>query len=233
MPSSSATRLTFLLATTSSTKKLEVALSRGCLGEMATSGGLAAAGAIVTPSNPAMCGNLSNWWGFAGRRNVDGLLRELAGPGLAAECALLSPIAPESTTNSTGKLLPGRARSTGAHRLLASKLIHVLPPSNYHHSPQESEGLLRAAYQEAVLLAEAEAMTRLAVPALGCGVFRIPPAVSAVAAFDAVDAAAAAPAVQTLSAIEFVLKDHLVFRAFAAEAKARKRWAAGGSRPSS
>ena len=64
---------------------MKVLVRFGCIGAVASSGRLAAGG-LVTSSNPLLCGNKSLWWGFSRKRNVDGLIRQIAGPGLAAEC---------------------------------------------------------------------------------------------------------------------------------------------------
>lgn len=123
------------------TASTKVSVRKGCIGDAVQSGRFAAGG-IVTPSNPLMCGNQSDWWGFKNSggidlRNVDGLLRELA-PGLATECSELKPIGP-----SEQRLLPGMARATGAGELRTACVIHALGPPT-HHGPA-SEMQLREA----------------------------------------------------------------------------------------
>ena len=202
---------------------LRLLVRYGCIGAAATSGRFEAGG-VVTPSNALTCGNRSDWWGFAGVANVDGALRERAGPGLAHECDMLRPL-----TEGGEKLLPHAARATGAHELRAAAVIHALAPTSYYS--RDSEASLRQTYERALRLADELALPSLALPALACGVAGFPPTTGARAALDAVEvhaarrqllleepAAAASPPPQTL---EFVLRDEKVYAAFADAAHAR------------
>lgn len=103
---------------------LKLCVRFGCLGAVAMSGKFAAGG-IVTSSNPLICGNKSGWWGFSGRKNVDGIVREYAGPELARECDALSPVGPDGQ-----RLLPCTVRATGAHSLKARKVLHAAGPTS-------------------------------------------------------------------------------------------------------
>lgn len=204
---------------------LRLLVRYGCIGAAATSGRFEAGG-VVTPSNALMCGNRSDWWGFAGVANVDGALRERAGPGLARECDALRPL-----TEGGDKLLPHTARATGAHDLRAAAVIHALAPTSYYS--RDSELSLRRTYEHALHLADEElALPSLALPALACGVAGFPAGAGARAALDAVERHTARrqllfdPAVAgSALTLEFVLRDQRVYAAFADAAFAR--WGKG------
>ena len=198
---------------------LKLQVRFGCLGDAAMSG-RHAAGGVVTPSNPQLCGNKSGWWGFTGVANADGALRERAGAGLEAECDALPAAAAGGV-----KLLPSTVRATGAHGLRATAVLHALGPSSFH--ARESEAALGRTYDACLRLADELHLPSLALPALCCGVAGFPAAVGARAALDAVDrhcAAAAAAGVGggTLARLEFVLLERRVFNAFADAA--HERW---------
>lgn len=189
----------------------------GCIGAAATSGRFAAGG-IVTSSNPLLCGNLSPWWGFTGKQNADGILREAAGPGLVAECESLPSIGPEGE-----KLLPGDARATAAHQLAADSMIHALAPTS--HRSANGEKVLRRTYERCLMLADERELPCLALPAIGCGVNAFPPSVGARAAMDAVERSLAGPtpavARGATMLVEFVLADEGCYAAYADAAHAR------------
>jgi len=192
---------------------------------------------IVTPSNAFLCGNKSSWWGFVGQENVDGLLRDLAGPSLADECDAL----PILTAGAMEKLLPSAVHATGAHGLNARHILHAhAPTSAYPRKPAELA--LRRTYLRCLQCAHDLEIESLALPALGCGVAGFPAARGARAAYDAIEDAASlglwsvaegeiadGPSVDaaatTTSArpprIEFVLLDERVYAAFADAAHCR------------
>jgi len=194
---------------------LKILVRYGCIGVAAMSGRFASGG-IVTSSNPQCCGNRSDWWGFKGVANVDGVLRDCAGPGLLQECAALPPVLGSEAET---RLLPGSARATGAHGLLSCKVIHVVTPTSYY--THGSEQALRRAYASCLRLAGALDLASLAVPALGCGISGFPAAVGARTAFDALEEAEAANEAACLERVEFVLLDDTVYAAFADEAHVR------------
>ena len=205
-------------------KALRVSVRYGCIGAAAMSGRFEQGG-VVTASNALMCGNRSDWWGFVGVTNVDGALRERAGPGLAHECDALRPLAEGGE-----KLLPHTARATGAHGLRAAAVIHALAPTS--HYSRDSEGALRRTYEHTLHLADDLALRSLALPALACGVASFPAATGARAALDAVEQHAARrqlllepSAAEPPQTLEFVLQDERVYAAFADAAHAR--WGKG------
>ena len=197
--------LTFRLGT-----QTRLAIRLGCLGAAATSGRFATGG-VATSSNPLMCGNRSNWWGFQNLQNVDGVLREQAGPGLAIECASLAPVAPDGV-----KLLPATARATGAHGLAATCVLHACAPTSFYSDG--SEAALRRTYERTLSLANELALPSLALPAFGTGVSGFPAHVSARAAYDAVERVGVDAATTRL---EFVLLDESSFNAFGDAAHSR------------
>ena len=225
---------------------LKLLVRMGCIGAAASSGRLAEGG-VVTSSNPSMCGNKSQWWGFAGRRNVDGMLREMAGPGLAEECDAKREV---QGAKAGEKLLVGDVRATGGHALTVRYVLHALPPSSYYSA--RSEGALRRTYARCLDLAHQRDLTCLALPALGCGIAGFPAAVSACAAFDAVEeyakrlsaaatwrdcgeasdhgeahAHARGRSGSSTMSVEFVLIDEGVYAAFADAA--HMRWGRGAT----
>ena len=205
--------------------ELKLAVRFGCIGAAAMSGRHAG---IVTPSNALLCGNKSEWWGFIGHNNVDGLLRNLAGPGLEQECDALPPVSP----GINDKLLPSTARATGAHALEARYLLHAHAPlSAYPRQPAELA--LRRTYTRCLALSAELGIASLAVPALGCGVAGFPPAIGARAALDGLEEAVGLglwsatddgeqePGRRAMPLVEFVLLDERVYAAFADAAHMR------------
>ena len=203
---------------------LKIAIRFGCIGAAAMSGRYAG---IVTPSNALLCGNKSKWWGFNGQTNVDGVVRSLAGPGLAAECDSIPP----AVAGGLEKLMPDSARATAAHDIAARHIIHALAPTSAFPRPS-AEHALRRTYSRCLKLSTELEMDSLALPALGCGVAGFPAGIGARAALDAVEEAVGiglwsdseeegdgAKAATTL--LEFVLLDERVYAAFADAAHAR------------
>ena len=198
-------------------RPVKLLVRMGCIGAAALSGRFASGG-IVTSSNPQLCGNKSPWWGFLGKQNADGALREAAGPGLAAECESLRAVGADGE-----KLLACGVRSTGAHRLAAARVLHALAPTS-HRSPT-AESALRRTYDRCLHTAEELALPSLAMPALGCGVSGFPASVGARAAFDAIERfyeeASLGGEERATNLVEFVLLDEKVFAAFADAAYVR------------
>ncbi len=91
---------------------------------------------------------------------VAGAIHRAAGPGLEEECRPLAPIP------------PGQAVITGAHNLPNRHVIHCLGP--VYGSDEPSDNLLASCYQNALRLAEQNAVTSIAFPALSTGAFGYP-----------------------------------------------------------
>jgi O-acetyl-ADP-ribose deacetylase (regulator of RNase III) len=91
---------------------------------------------------------------------VAGAIHRAAGPGLAAECRALAPIA------------PGQAVITGGHDLPNPWVIHCLGP--VYGVDEPAAELLASCYRGALALADERALASVAFPALSTGVFGYP-----------------------------------------------------------
>lgn len=91
---------------------------------------------------------------------VAGAIHRAAGPGLAAECRPLAPIA------------VGDAVITGAHGLPNRHVIHCLGPVYGRDEP--ADVLLAACYRNALVLAERNGIASIAFPAISTGAFGYP-----------------------------------------------------------
>ena len=109
----------------------------------------AKAGAIITSANDALIGNVNPlYWRFTSRKNVDGAVREAAGPGLRAACLALpeveaAPYADEEPrdisrwaetakrgASATLRCAPGAAVATRAFGLEADWCVHAVAPDS-------------------------------------------------------------------------------------------------------
>lgn len=91
---------------------------------------------------------------------VAGAIHRAAGPRLEQECRPLAPIR------------PGDAVITGAHELPNDYVIHCLGPVFGSDKPEDR--LLASCYRRALELAEANAITTIAFPAISTGAFGYP-----------------------------------------------------------
>ena len=120
---------------------------------------------------------------------VAGAIHDAAGPGLAAECRPLAPVA------------PGEAVITGAHRLPNRFVIHCLGPVYGRDEP--SDVFLASCYRNALKLADSHGVNAIAFPAISTGVFGYPIDAAAHVALDAV--VAQATQLSSVSRVRFVL----------------------------
>lgn len=120
---------------------------------------------------------------------VAGAIHRAAGPGLAAECRPLAPIA------------PGQAVITGGHRLSNPYVIHCLGPVYGVDRPEDV--LLASCYRQALSLAEERGVRSVAFPAIASGVFGYPMEAAALVALRTV--LEAAPGLRSLRTVRFVL----------------------------
>ena len=91
---------------------------------------------------------------------VAGAIHRAAGPGLEKECRPLAPISPGQAVISSGHNLPNRS------------VIHCLGP--VYGVDEPSDELLASCYRAALQLAEEQALSSVAFPAISTGVFGYP-----------------------------------------------------------
>jgi O-acetyl-ADP-ribose deacetylase (regulator of RNase III) len=102
--------------------------------------------------------------GLMGGGGVDGAIHRAGGPEIKAECKVI--------VERDGRLPPGRAVITTAGNMPARHVIHTVGPV-YSGSP-ENPKTLASCYTESLKLADANALTSVAFPAISCGVYGYP-----------------------------------------------------------
>lgn len=123
--------------------------------------------AIVNAANETLLGG----------GGVDGAIHRAAGPRLLAACRALPELAP-------GVRCPtGEARITPGFDLPARRVIHTVGPI-WRGGTRGEPALLAACYRNAMQLAAAHGVQRIAFPAISCGVYGYPAAPAAGIAVD-------------------------------------------------
>ena len=113
---------------------------------------------IVNAANPSLMGG----------GGVDGAIHRVGGPVILEECRRIrNEKYPEG-------LPAGKAVSTMAGRLPAKFVIHTVGPV-WHGGAEGEDGLLAAAYRNALIEAQRLGCSSIAFPAVSTGVYGFPP----------------------------------------------------------
>lgn len=103
--------------------------------------------------------------GLLGGGGVDGAIHRAAGPELLAAC--------REVIATIGSLPAGQAVITPGFCLAARFVIHTVGPI-WRGGHAGEEALLRSAYAQSLLLAQANGLSSIAFPAISCGAYGYP-----------------------------------------------------------
>ena len=149
--------------------------------------------AIVNAANQAMLGG----------GGVDGAIHKVAGPGLLAACRQV----PESRPGIRCPTGEARITTAGGGGLRVPWVIHAVGP--VYRDARTSAPLLASTYTRVLELACCNALTRIAFPAISCGVYGYPLDEAAVIALETCQLRAG-----TLHEVAFVLFGPDAWQAF-------------------
>jgi O-acetyl-ADP-ribose deacetylase len=132
---------------------------------------------------------------------VAGAVHRAAGPGLAAACRPLGPIA------------TGTCVVTGGHDLPNAHVVHCVGP--VYDREEHAAELLTACYRQALALADQAELTSIGFPAISTGIFGYPVSEAAEVALAAIVEAARA-GLRSVRLVRLVLVDEETCRVHAA-----------------
>lgn len=152
--------------------------------------------AIVNAANERMLGG----------GGVDGAVHSAAGPRLYEACKSIPEVRP-------GVRCPtGEVRITPGFDLQARHIIHTVGPVWDEHTESESRSLLARCYKGSLDLASKHALSTIAFPCIGAGVYGVPIEVSADVAFEIVRRHAGATGLHTVTLCCFSSEDLKVYQ---------------------
>ena len=142
---------------------------------------------ILNCSNKGLSGstNLTAYWMFAGRKNVDTSIHNLAGPQLQLDCNSIVFKNATRSNNDAGRYVKcdvGEVWITCSSGQLQSKFVaHTVSPRYYDVSDDQCLTLLYDSYSSVFLASFILQSQTICIPALGCGISEVPPPISAAA----------------------------------------------------
>ncbi|GMH40821.1 hypothetical protein BSKO_08725 [Bryopsis sp. KO-2023] len=161
-------------------------------------------------------GDLTRWRGDAivnaanevmlGGGGVDGAIHRAAGPKLRKACREVEPVRGDI------RCPTGEARVTKAFDLPVEYVIHTVGP--IYAGQTESEPLLEAAYRNSLIEANKLGISKVAFPAISCGIFRYPLQDAAQVSLTAIE-----KNVADLKEVHFVFFERSTMRVFVEKAR--------------
>ena len=154
--------------------------------------------AIVNAANSTLLGG----------GGVDGAIHRAGVPEILEQC--------KAHVAKNGRLSPGEAMLTSGGRLAAKYVIHTVGPV-YHGGGYREREVLESCYRESIRLADEQAITSLAFPAISTGAYGYPLHEAAEVAI--ASATAALQQAKNVQRVRFVLFDSAAVKAHLRAAK--------------